>query len=113
MEFRAIALGKSSLATREGTSAWDAGPPNDCAEPVMNESGELLHESIEAEKKCGAGQRENEPVLGDVLHPGANTGSTRTEPKNAKIAVGECRQHPAHGASPGGSWRGVYGSRYS
>ena len=74
---------------------------------------ELLHESIEAEKKCGAGQRENEPALGDVLHPGANGGSTRTEPKNAKIAVGEGRQHPAHGASPGGSSRGVYGFRYS
>jgi len=31
----------------------------------------------------------------DFLHPGANAGSTRTEPKNAKIAVGEGRRRTA------------------
>ncbi len=38
IELRAIAFGRCSLSTRDGTSDWCAGPPKACAMPVMTES---------------------------------------------------------------------------
>src|ERR1051326_8543371 len=38
MELSAIAFGTSFFSTRVGIRAWDAGPPNAWAEPVINDS---------------------------------------------------------------------------
>ena len=59
---------------------------------------ELLEESVEAEEKCGAGQREDEPVLRRELRPGADARRAGANPLDAEIAMSERRQHPAESA---------------
>ena len=43
----------------------------------------------------GAGDRQHQPVLRDLLHPGADGRGERAEPENAEIAVGERRSDAA------------------
>src|SRR5947209_3045778 len=41
MELSATAFGRSFLSTSDGMSELYAGPPNDCAQPVTNESARI------------------------------------------------------------------------
>jgi hypothetical protein len=60
---------------------------------------ELLQERIEAEKERGIGQREDQPVLCDDLHPRADRRAAGADPLNAEVAITEGRQHPAHASA--------------
>src|ERR1051326_63919 len=63
--------------------------------------GQLLQEGVEPKVKRRTRQGKDEPVLGDVLHPGANTGCTRPEPENPEITVAKRRQRPADSVCTG------------
>ena len=41
IELSATAFGRSFLSTSWGSSVWYAGPPNDCARPVTNDSARM------------------------------------------------------------------------
>ncbi len=59
---------------------------------------ELLQERVEAEVERGIGQREDQPVLRDDLHPRADRRAAGADPLDAEVSIGESRQHPAHAA---------------
>jgi hypothetical protein len=44
---------------------------------------------VEAEEQRRTRQREDQPALGDRLHPGPNAGGKGAEPEHPEIAVGE------------------------
>jgi len=61
--------------------------------------GSCWQERIEAEKERGIGQREDQPVLRDDLHPRADRRTAGADPLDAEVAITEGRQHPAHASA--------------
>ncbi len=86
------------------------GPPpvvaigEDAANQREQDDRQLLQEGVEAEEEGRIGQRDDEPVLRDDLHPRADARGAGAEPLHAEVAVGERREHAAHG--PGANRRG-------
>jgi hypothetical protein len=70
---------------------------NDPADHREEEDRQLAEERIESEKEGGrgTGDRQDEPVLRHLLHPGPDGGGESAEPENAEIAVGERRSDAA------------------
>ncbi len=59
---------------------------------------QLLQERVEAEVERRIGQREDQPVLRDDLHPRADGRTAGADPLDAEIPVGEGRQHAPQAA---------------
>ncbi len=72
---------------------------DDAADEREEQDRDLADERIEAEEKGrgGAGERDDEPGLRDLLHPGADAGDERAEPEQAKVAIGQRRRDAAAG----------------
>ena len=74
---------------------------------------QLLQERVETEVEGRrVGQRDDEPVLGDDLHPRADARGAGANPLHAEVAVGEGHQGAAYRACGNGSRRfGCLGGR--
>ena len=70
----------------------------DAADEREEDDRQLLQERVEAEVERRAGQRQNQPVLRDDLHPRADGRTAGANPLDAEIPVGEGRQRPPHEA---------------
>ena len=79
----------------------------DAADEREQDDRELLQERVEAEVERRVGQREDQPVLRDNLHPGPDGRTAGADPLDAEIPVHERRQHAAQAASERGGRPGV------
>src|SRR5262249_10817314 len=72
------------------------------AEEREQEERRVAQERVEAQPEGRARHREDQPVLGDLLHPGADRGREGPRPHEAKVGVCERlegpRQPVSHGA---------------
>ena len=78
---------------------------DDAADQREQQDGQLAEKRIEAqeERRRGAGDREHQPALRDLLHPGADGRGEGPEPHHAEVAVG---QRGGHAAESGWGRRG-------
>ena len=75
---------------------------------VKQQDRQLPEEVVEAEVKRRVGQLEDEPRLGDLLHPVADRGGEGAEPQDAEVAVVKGGERAADDGIPG-SGRGLWG----
>ena len=83
---------------------------HDAADQREQHDRQLAEEGVEPQEERRFGERQNEPGLGDALHPGADAGGEGAEPQDAEIPVGERgRQAPEGPAGRGRRDRRVGG----
>ena len=68
---------------------------DDAADQREEQDRRFADEAVEAEikRRRGAGERDDQPRLRHLLHPGADARGERAEPKQPEIAVGQGDRH--------------------
>ena len=85
---------------------------HDAADQREQHDRQLAEKGVEPEEERRIGERQNQPVLGDALHPGADAGGEGAEPQDAEIPVGERgRQAPEGPAGRGRAANACRGRR--